>query len=282
MIPSPVAVGGVGGSGTRVVAAILGEVGYRLGGELNGSLDNLWFTLLFKRQALAGQVGDEEFSLCREAFLAAMTGEGAREVACSPRLPPLLREIACDERPQHTREWLEHRVNSLVAALRSGVRHGGPWAWKEPNTHVVFARLCREVPALRYVHVVRNGLDMAWSENQNQLAFWGELVLPAQLREGAPHRASLAYWCAAQRRVLAEAREFPGRFHLLSFDRLCTAPGREIPALLSFLGVDLSERHAARLAALVRRPASIGRHRAHGLDGFDPADVAYVRELGLS
>src|SRR5947207_2715003 len=45
----PVAVGGVGGSGTRVVAALLREAGVYLGADLNDSLDNLWFRLLFRR-----------------------------------------------------------------------------------------------------------------------------------------------------------------------------------------------------------------------------------------
>jgi hypothetical protein len=44
-----VAVGGVGGSGTRLVAHVMLELGYYLGPDLNESLDTLWFTLLFKR-----------------------------------------------------------------------------------------------------------------------------------------------------------------------------------------------------------------------------------------
>ena len=45
----PIAVGGVGGSGTRVIAEILIQLGFYLGKDLNASRDNLWFTLLFKR-----------------------------------------------------------------------------------------------------------------------------------------------------------------------------------------------------------------------------------------
>ncbi len=45
----PVVIGGVGGSGTRVVAAILSTLGFHLGNDLNESMDNLWTTLLFKR-----------------------------------------------------------------------------------------------------------------------------------------------------------------------------------------------------------------------------------------
>ena len=46
---TPIVIGGVGGSGTRLIAQILKELGYHLGNYLNLSEDNLWFTLLFKR-----------------------------------------------------------------------------------------------------------------------------------------------------------------------------------------------------------------------------------------
>jgi len=45
----PIVVGGVGGSGTRVVAEILSKFGFYLGNDLNGASDNLLYTLLFKR-----------------------------------------------------------------------------------------------------------------------------------------------------------------------------------------------------------------------------------------
>ena len=49
---NPIAVGGVGGSGTRVVANFLEMLGFDMGSDINESLDNLTFTLLFKRPPL--------------------------------------------------------------------------------------------------------------------------------------------------------------------------------------------------------------------------------------
>ena len=43
-----ICVGGVGGSGTRVIAMILASLGLNIGNNLNEALDNLTFTLLFK------------------------------------------------------------------------------------------------------------------------------------------------------------------------------------------------------------------------------------------
>lgn len=48
-IMGPVVIGGVGGSGTRVVAELLENLGFYIGSDLNTASDNLTYTLLFKR-----------------------------------------------------------------------------------------------------------------------------------------------------------------------------------------------------------------------------------------
>src|SRR5690625_2359751 len=47
---NPVAIGALGGSGTRMIAQFLCDAGYYLGDDLNRANDNLWFTLLFRRR----------------------------------------------------------------------------------------------------------------------------------------------------------------------------------------------------------------------------------------
>ena len=74
VIQAPIAIGGVGGSGTRVIASILKEVGIYIGGDLNHANDNLWFTLLFKhRDAL--NLNNTEFNKRLAIFEAAMDKE---------------------------------------------------------------------------------------------------------------------------------------------------------------------------------------------------------------
>ncbi len=49
---APVVVGGIGGSGTRVIAQLLQSLDFDMGSDLNESLDDLGFTALFKRPSL--------------------------------------------------------------------------------------------------------------------------------------------------------------------------------------------------------------------------------------
>jgi hypothetical protein len=186
---APIAVGGVGGSGTRVVAAILKEAGIRIGDDLNHALDNLWFTLLFKHRDIL-DAPDVCFGDLVSIFVAAMTGGRS---ATATQLA-LVDELARDDRLQHESSWLQARSGSLRRAMAEPPK-SSPWAWKEPNTHMVLDRLAARIPGLKYIHVARNGLDMAYSTNQNQLQLWGPAALGAE--SPIDPRNSLRFWCWA-------------------------------------------------------------------------------------
>ncbi|MEZ5283922.1 MAG: hypothetical protein R2712_03750 [Vicinamibacterales bacterium] len=118
-----VAIGGVGGSGTRLFAQVLDRLGWYLGGDVNESADNLWFSLLFKRADLfARDARHPEFALAARIFRAAMTSarplDGAEEV--------WLRGLTA-ERPECASTWLQQRVESIVHAARTTGPRSGPW-----------------------------------------------------------------------------------------------------------------------------------------------------------
>lgn len=265
----PVAVGGVGGSGTRVVAAMLDTLGYQIGEDLNEAFDNLWFTLLFKyREAV--DLPQPAFEDRWRCFENAMHG---RPCAIEPGLAAML--LRGERAGQHPPDWLAQRLESLASG---GGTPGNAWAWKEPNTHIVLERLFAVRPDLRYVHVMRNGLDMAVSANQNQLRLWGPRVLGDAYDDGP--RGSLAFWRWAHQRIFRLAREFPGRILVFDYDAMCEAPAESLPQLLEFLGVPAGAGTVDALRALVRSPGSRGRFRAIPPATFDPGDVAFVRSLG--
>jgi hypothetical protein len=121
---------------------------------------------------------------------------------------------------------------------------------------------------------------MALSPNQQQLNNWGGLFdVPFPDRREELPRASLAYWLRANRRAIEIGQRRLGEhFLILSFDRLCDAPGVEVGRLCDFLGLspgrslrqDL-ERQPARPPA--RRPAEPGV--------FDEATLREVAEFGF-
>ncbi len=270
----PVAIGGIGGSGTRLIAEILLSLGYYMGSDLNQENDNLWFTLLFKRRDVLSATR-RELAFCLETFLCRMQGM----TDFTPDERQALERLAAVDRGEHPPDWLAMRVATLLTPNPAG-RALNKWGWKEPNTHVVLDRLAASLPTLRYVHVLRNGLDMAFNSNQNQLAFWGSAFLGLPAVPIDP-RHSLKYWCRVHRRVLEIADDMPGRFLFLDYDALCQRPAEGIGRLTRFLGESLDPTTLDNLLALVKPTGSIGRFRAHGVTAFDKQDLAFVASLGF-
>jgi len=267
-----VAVGGVGGSGTRVVAGLLQDLGFYLGPDLNEAKDNLWFTFLFKRREIA-HASDEEFDSLVRIFCEAMHSQPV----VAPEHIALVRRLAASGREQRPAEWFQERAESLFGIV------AGPskplLGWKEPNTHIVLDRLASRMPGLRYIHVVRNGLDMALSRNQNQTRLWGPLITGKPF-DPSP-RYALHHWCKAHKRVSEIGRRMGDRFHLVNFDELCGNPSKVIDGIAAFLGIKLDAEMREKLCAEVKSPASIGRFRKQDLTVFDPEDVAFVASCGF-
>jgi hypothetical protein len=270
-IPPPVAIGGIGGSGTRVVATLLEILGYYLGDDLNEALDNLWFTLFFKRRSILLE-SDESFRRLANLFFARMSSN--RDFSEADRAD--IFGLAERDRLQHPHDWLRARAVSFTNP--SSKRPDQPWCWKEPNTHVVIERIFLFQPELRYIHVVRHPLNMSVSANQNQLQTWGSIFLNKDVSVDPRH--SLAYWCEAHRRVMNFALRWPARTMAVDFDALCAAPDVYYARIANFLGVSPSNDTAARFKQLIVTPKSVSRHIGVDLDQFEPEHLAYVQEIG--
>jgi hypothetical protein len=268
---TPVAIGAVGGSGTRMLAQLLREAGYFIGSDLNEANDCLWFTLLFKRREILVEPR-RNFDRLIDLFFRRMQGTRPADDDTRRLIVSLARQV----RPQHPPEWLARRAESFLNG--DDAPTSGLWGWKCPNTHIVIEHMLEAEARLRYIHVRRNGLDMAYSANQNQLAFWGAIFLGRDISRNP--RDSLAYWCAVDRRMTAIARRFPDRVLFVDFDRFCREPVPVIREILGFCGRTLGNAAIDAFAAGVRVPESAGRFRTAPPGDFDPADIDYVAGLG--
>ncbi len=280
----PIAVGGVGGSGTRVVARVLRELGFYLGGSLNEALDNLWFTLLFKRPGWFTRFpSEEDVSRALNLFRRAMTEGLATRISRDERA--YIRDILADAEhsPAPLGVTIQH-AQQLIESVGPNPENYIGWAWKEPNTHVFLAQLCREMDGLRYIHVIRHGLDMAFSANQQQALNWGPHfgIEPERLAALSPS-TMLDYWAVANESVMRIGPALlKDRFLLLDFDLLCAEPVETLRRLCDLVSLEASEEDVARLALLPRTPQSTGRFREWGTAQFSEEQLGAVRRLGFS
>lgn len=154
------------------------------------------------------------------------------------------------------------------------------WGWKEPNSHVVLPELLATFPDLRYVHVVRDPLDMAFSANTTQLRLWGPLhgVEVPREPDQIPN-AQLAWWLESTRRVLDMAKQMESRFLLIRFESFCAAPEEHIRHLAQLAELEVTDDELARAGAHVVMPTSAGRWRSHGNENLDRRLLAEVAAL---
>lgn len=272
--PKPIAIGGVGGSGTRLLAAILMELGVSFPGPLNASLDNLWFTLLFKRRGALVDA-DADFALLTEMFLERLrSGRKAPERAAA-----LIEKIVHTPRRGHSQSDLAALAQTFCEDDKSSaLPEDAQFAWKEPNTHVVLERLLNCAPGLRYIHLERHGLDMAYSDNQNQLLLWGPVLLDRAVEIGP--RDSLAFWCAAHKRLDRLAVNHRDHILCIKYEDLCQDTDGVAKRVAEFLNLPVSQAKLIAIRKQCAPPASLGRFRDRPLDAFSPADVEYVASRG--
>ncbi|MCI4590584.1 sulfotransferase [Sphingobium sp. BYY-5] len=272
MVRAPIAIGGVGGSGTRVVAALLQRLGHFIGSDLNPSLDNLWFTLLFKRRSVLLE-SNRDFTWLCDQFWLRMSGVPCLDGRSLERIA----DLAMSDRPPHSKAWLQQRMRSWMEA--PPIPEQQAWGWKEPNTHVVIDHMLDLWPELRYIHVLRNPLDMAFSANQNQLNLWGPVFLDRPVTQGP--RDSLSYCCTVARRIQRMTEDHPGRICTVNFERLCNAPHDVARQVANFINAAIDEDVLTWFSDLVgQRTPAIDRHQDIEPNSFAPDDLNFVATLG--
>lgn len=223
-IPGPYIIGGTGGSGTRVLARIVRRGGLFIGTNLNDSEDALDF----------GEYSDR--------WINVWWGRGAS--AALPAPPP---EMILD-----LQRVLQQHVAPLTTARA--------WGWKEPRSLFLLPFWHRQLPTLKFVHVIRDGRDMAYSSNQNQVRKHGHvLVERTDLEASEPVRA-MALWSRLNLWA-ADYGETRLRTQYLRiwFEDLCRQPVPTIARLLAFFGLSGAVEPIAQLE--VAPPSSLGRWR---------------------
>ncbi|HEY0837274.1 MAG TPA: sulfotransferase, partial [Azospirillum sp.] len=227
----PIVIGATGGSGTRMVRAVLERAGVFMGTIVNETGDCMLFEPLLDR--LVNPV---------------LTATRSLDYRAADLPPELLREGVALYR------------QAVARHLAEAPAHARAWGWKNPRSLYLLPIIAAAFPRLRVVHVVRDGRDMALSRNRLQLA----KHYAALFGEPAPVDDPLAacrLWEATNRTAADWAgRELGGRYIRLSFEDICAAPERAVDHLLGRLG--LPRAMAGDAAGAVRPPGSLGRWRA--------------------
>jgi Sulfotransferase family len=244
-ISAPLIIGATGGSGTRVLARLARHAGYNLGRHLNDADDALAFRTFHDRWI-------NRFIAAQDRSVTGRISPGRHG---DPGEPMPLSQKEGAQMTADFREAVERHLSRTAAEKETH------WGWKAPRSIYLLPFLHAQCPSLRFIHVLRDGRDMAFSKNQNQLRKHGGQVLSWRERWLNPEAVrSILLWA----RVNIGAAEF-GETRLqeaylaVRFEDLCAKPVEMTARIMRFLGVDLDAELIAR--AEIAPPRSMGRWR---------------------
>jgi hypothetical protein len=282
----PVVIGGIGGSGTRVVAKVLQTCGLQLPGPTTPQLDSSWSTILFRRPrwrtVLTGPESarpDAELVATFELLRTMMVG-GELDRQRLERLAAAAADVAAlgvEPEVPGVRWWAPHKPFQFVAeyVTQRPQLKPGPFGWKHPIVYLLLPELLQVFPRARYIHVLRDPLDMAWSGNLQGVRLWGPVagIDPAEI-EARPQNAQLAWWLYSTQLALRAGRAMGDRFTVVRLEQLAEHPRAVTRRLAAFAGLEPDSSALSSAIDAVERPESIGRSAEHPLDVFDPKLLA--------
>jgi hypothetical protein len=286
----PVVIGGLGGSGTRVVAEIMESLGFFIGRDLNVANDNLLYTLLFKRPLWYIENRDQHAEIdigmrLLEKVMLRSSLPTSEEFSYLVRAVQSIRADGFSHRHLGVgrTKWPLKRLRRMITQSPKPDSHYVGWGWKEPNSHLLINDMARNFENFRYIHTVRHGLDMAFSDNQTELHLWGQLFNIEVPEDSLLFpRMSYRFWVEANREAVNHGKKLGNdRFLLLNFDQLCCDPAPELEKLADFLGVTPEGEVFNNLKNLVSPPRSIGRYKKHGREMFEGENLGALEEFGF-
>jgi hypothetical protein len=274
---APLLIAGIGGSGTRVAAQLLIELGFYLGDDLNPALDNLTSTFLFKRPRWYARAASRQRRL--EAAARLFTRSMTVGTAPPPRERLTMYGAMLGTMPRgidrlgrrRGMHWAPERARRLLSSAGHDPAGTTGWGWKEPNAMLLLEELEEAFPGLRFIHVLRDPEQIARGRNHTMLYNWSQHlgIEPPRL-----NRTRFDRWCLrlglktprTRAELIERSLEFSrvvtgrtehigrtrlgGRYHQLDVNRLCDDPDVEIEPLLAFLELTPDAQTRERLRAI--------------------------------
>src|SRR5438874_2501600 len=228
MLNAPLIIGATGGSGTRVVARIARHAGYNLGTKLNESEDAL------------------EFYSFHDSWVNPWFSAGSGGAKLTP---------------WQTARMKEDFYAALARHIPEAERRGARWGWKAPRSIYLFSFLHGECPRSKFIHVLRDGRDMALSPNQNQLRKHGNAVLRwrERLFRSIPERSALLWEKINLRAADYAKARLRENYLLVRFEDLCAEPLETTARIVNFLEAPIDPAPIAQTE--ITAPKTLGRWR---------------------
>lgn len=240
---SPVAIGAIGGSGTRLLSHILSRIGVHMGSSVD---PKTWDSLPIREY-----LGSEFPRLVDSCF----TG-------------------IIDQTPTAKERFL-----AAIQKHKASIGADSRWGWKNPRNMWLIPFFAQLFPKMFFILLVRDGRDVALSSNRFLLRTAGHILLAG---ESYPNKdmAQLALWEKGMRFAMKSGASLLGeRFIVIRYEDLCFQPTSTLELLFKFLKVDYSLELLSLLSHTIKPSAGIGRGTSLPRQMIPPSTIDVLESL---
>ena len=154
-------------------------------------------------------------------------------------------------------------------------------AIKVPGSFYYLPLILKVYQDIQYIHVIRHGLDMAFSQNKNQLRNWGSLFDLDKLEDQEEVR-QFRYWHLANKLALDTCKKLiPNNFTVVRYEDICQDSEKTINKILSFAKIQPKNELVASIMNEIRTTNRIGRYKCESSNIiFDESSLLFLKMLG--
>jgi hypothetical protein len=286
----PIIIFGTGGSGTRVIAEILGESGCYLGSNLNRALDNMdcafflggrieWIERYFPFE---GNSGASRIEKAIRIFEKVYFKKNLQMQELIYVFKVVFEYLCGANRRVFRRRPLSERLKSGKQLLKTIVMPQGEsltsfqkWGFKSPESIYFLKPFIRFFPDSKIIHVIRDGRDIALSKHRLPLLY--RYVFNIE-EHSDPVLMAFQNWAVVNAWAKKTYSESLSSSHylLIKYEDLCKAPEKSVDRILDFTELIPPDRR--RILKIPKQNPSVGRWQKHK-DKFRQLDTSILNEF---
>ncbi len=230
---SPLVIGATQGSGTRMVAAICQKVGYFMGSRYSDSYDS------------------QDFLPFYDTWI---------EVSLSNTIGTLPKEQTTQMLTDFQDCVKKHRENLSPTT--------GLWGWKNYRSIFLVPFFHALYPDMKFIHVVRDGRDIAFYAEQSQFLQYARLFFGEKWNTLPLPHISILMWDATNVTIANYGEKKMGKNYLrIRFEDICEHPHAILKTLRHFLDGETFDIQS--LIKEISQPNDIGAWHHYPLDFID-------------
>lgn len=231
MMHNPIIVGATGGSGTRVLQKLIAAQNVYMGYPLNKENDALLTAEFLERHInpILSYTHNLNYDLAA--------------------IPGILRTQTLAALQETLKKLLVHKPTEQSR-----------WGFKNPRSIFMLPFFAALYPDFIFVHMIRDGRDIALSSNKNQPLKHFHAAIPESLLAADSPEAAIRLWAKVNQEAAAWcAQHLKQRYIRIHHEALCANPEQEIKKLYNALG--LPAKNLDEMCSFMESPRTSGRWR---------------------